>query len=161
MSLKGGNMDRATTYNVPDGTTVVSTRPTWTNGNYYYLGYLFDGSMNAGNEANKYWLTNGGPADLTITFPSPRRVSTIKIRPATRSDTWSSFSVSARKDAASEYVTLSPSGGVKGHLYRWNGEWSESVHSADLPEVSQIKITLQYTGAWGVSLDEIMLYTCE
>jgi hypothetical protein len=162
MNLKGGNMNRATTYNAPDGTTVKSTVETWTNQHYYYLGYLFDGSMNGGDEHTKYWLAKqGASGELTITFPSPRRVSSIKIRPAARSDTWSSFTVAARKDAASDYVALTPSDGIKGHLYRWNGEWSKSVHSADLPEVSQIKIALTNQGPLGVSLDEIMLYTCE
>ena len=91
------------TYTAPDGTEVVSSVKTYPNGQLYYIANLFDGSNpkhpctcrrqvlhRSSDLGNSYchWLTYNSGADqtLTITFPSSRELTWVRVRPKMRTD---------------------------------------------------------------------------
>lgn len=155
LNLSGGSggLSGQAVYTAPNGITVTSSRVVYTNSNYYYMRYLFDGITNS-SAATSYWLTNGGPATLDFDFNSIlgaiNSIDRFIIYPRCRDDSISDYRilVSNNKTTWTEVVSRvsntyanCPYGtirehGIKGH-FRY------------------VRIELYQSGNWGVLLNEI------
>ena len=69
-------------------TTVTSSNPTYNNGNYYYIQYLFDGVYQSIDNHPNYWLgQSSSDTTFTINFGTPVDLTRVKLAPKCRSDT--------------------------------------------------------------------------
>ena len=82
MDFSGGSGGRGgeKMYVAPDGTKVSASHPIYVNNGYYFMQYMFDGSESMGQHT-RYSLWHRGNVDLTVEFPSPRRISSIRVKP--------------------------------------------------------------------------------
>jgi len=169
LDLSGGNMDRSQTYTAPDGTTVVSNSATHIDKNFHYLGYMFDGSVPPGSGSSGFgittWLGSGNQdGALIITFPSLKEIDSIKLRPRGRDDTMSDFRVSVWDDSTFVWTDVSGGRVDTGHgttsAYTYGEEWSSGPLNMVTSKIKIDVLFLGTGGAWGPSMDEIMIYAC-
>jgi hypothetical protein len=90
MNLRGGSGGTTgqKVYTVAGVATVTSDNPTYSNSNYYYMQYMFDGVYQNLNQHANYWLGQSTSQDtkFTFTFPAPVPLSMIRVMPKCRSD---------------------------------------------------------------------------
>jgi hypothetical protein len=61
------------------GMQVVSSAPVWSDSNYHYMGYLFQGSS-LSPDHTEYWLTKSdGPQTLSFSFTAPINLALIRV----------------------------------------------------------------------------------
>jgi hypothetical protein len=83
---KGG--EAGTTVYISGAVTVTSSSPTFNNGKYYNLGYLFDGVARRLDDHLHYWLAaHNRDTTLTIRFRTPTQLTRVRLSPRCRADT--------------------------------------------------------------------------
>ncbi|NUM33143.1 MAG: discoidin domain-containing protein [Candidatus Brocadiae bacterium] len=98
LSLSGGSGGRTgqTVYTAPNGTVVTSSSPVYSNGNYYYMEYMFNQSYANGSHTD-YWLPiASGSATLVFAFNQLYYVDSIRVYSA-------NYTNSASSDRSSDY----------------------------------------------------------
>lgn len=158
MDLSNGTRTAQNRYVAPNGVIVTSSMTQYSNGNYYYLTYLFNNSMRTG--ARNYYMASGGNNGYIAINLSmvARPVTIIRIYPYTRDDTSSNYRISISRDNVNwvEAVPLvNNHHAVNNANYIAPGVYRE--HKFPFPP-NYIRIYLTYRGSWGVSLNEIQLF---
>lgn len=142
-------------YTAPNGVIVTSSAPTYSNGTYYYMEYLFDGMSDS--DANHYWLTgSSGTQTLVFDFGAIQSlydVTRLRVAPRIRTDASSNYRIFGSKDnvnwtLVSDWVTTTNSSPAFGTFY----EHLLNDH------YRYIKFELTQNGSWGVGLNEIEVY---
>jgi cysteine-rich repeat protein len=154
--LFGGSGGTAgqTTYTAPDGTTAVSSVATYNSAPNYYMSNLFSGTWGTGT--TEYWLSAGGPATLTFTFPNSFNMSKIGVYPYTRTDAWSRYLIQVSNNGST--WTNVTSNDCSGYTHCGQGAAGDYIEYAVNGIEKYAKFTLTAQGSWGVTLNEIQFY---
>lgn len=159
LDLSGGTGGSAgtSTYTAPNGTVVNSTAVVYSNGSYYYMGYLFNHTLASGNHTD-YWLTSStGNQTLTIALNQNYYMDYIRVYPV-------AYTNNASTDRKANYqVEISANGStytnITGGFVNTNNDLLGAFrdHNVDLT-IRYVRFTLEQTGSYGVTLNEIELY---
>ena len=166
IDLSGGTGGRGgqTVYTAPNGVVVTSSAATYNSNGYYYMEYLFNGTIitsqqsRTGGTGYDYWLTSsGGNQTLTFDFSALptnvyERIRKIVVYPRTRTDASSNYRIFVSNDG-SNYTEIVP----------WvTTNTSTPFGTAFEHEIGAgakfIRFELTRNGRWGVTLDEIEFY---
>lgn len=152
-----GGASSQSVYTAPNGVVATSTASTYSNGNLYYMAYMFNGTYTA--SSTDYWLTNSnGNQTLTFDFTSGgiasgKEINQISVYPYTRSDASSNYSIDTSPDGTTwteivPLVTNSTSTPVG----------TERAHSNLSITGGYVRFNLTQNGSWGVTLNEIEFF---
>ncbi|CAK0826404.1 unnamed protein product [Prorocentrum cordatum] len=168
VDLSGGNGGASgqSVYTAPDGTVVSSSAPTYTNSNYYYLGYLFDGSDShepSGCSSNDvhtcYWVTDNGQTaaiqTLSITLSEVKFISRIRVHMPALIERRSNYRIEV---ASTELGTLNDRSGGYVDVSGWT---EDLLDTYIMEEVKVVQISLQphyFYSKYSAFLDEVELF---
>ena len=159
-------------YTARDGTVVNTYYNTWANSNYYNIIDMFDDSEMTGTGKSWggakncrsstvhtcYWLAGGGNGDITVTFPEPRDVGVVEIRPFGRPDAENNFIV-YYKHQNGQWISVS-GGEVNTATYEIGDTWSteDVIGGSGLPvKAKEWKIWIRKKKSYNV-LEEIAFF---
>ncbi len=156
LDLSGGSGGTSgqSVYTAKNGVVVTSSVKVYTNSNYYYIQYLFDGIDNSG-AANTYWLSDGGPT-VTLDFdffkilPQINRMNKITLYPRTRDESISDYRILISDDkTAWTQVVARVSNTYANCPYGTAREHIIDVRSR------YIRVEMYRSGNWGATMNGI------
>jgi hypothetical protein len=141
-------------YAASDGTNISSTAPSYANGPYYILRYLFD--LNADGDPLHYWLTYGGSIGaeaLKFKFNETKYIKYLSISPKAAGDgRYLSFYMQKSMDG-STWTNISNSD-VNGNAY----SVGQFVNITVNDYANYIRLIATSYGLWGYSLGEVEIF---
>ena len=151
LSGGSGGGSNTTTYTTSDNIVVTSSEPTYPN-TAYNIQFMFNNTP-----SGQYWLTNGGNSgSLTFNFTGSdiEFISHFIIYPRARDDTFSNITSIQRSSNGINWTT------VFGNQNLSIGNTGYGVgYTYDLSTNEKyIRINLQRSGNWGLSLNEIQVF---
>lgn len=109
LSKGAGGSAGQTVYTASNGVTVTSSAVTYTNQNFYNIGYLFNGDTTS-TAHNSYWLTNSsGDQTLTINFGNWTNLASINIASktyASAADRRSDYSIDVFEKDGNKWMNI-------------------------------------------------------
>jgi len=145
------------TYYAPNGTVVTSSAKVYSNGSYYYMGYLFNESY-ANRLHTDYWLTTSvGTQTLTFSLNTTYYLDRVRVYAAAYKENWtidrrSNYMVEVSADG-STFTNITGS-----YVNTYNDALGSFHDHSILQNTKYVRFTLTREGSYGVTLNEIELY---
>jgi len=160
-------------YIAPNGTVVASSAPVYTNQNFYYLKYLFDGNPSATTHDSYFLSNSSGSQYLLVTFPKKIKLHSIRVcatayRDNASTDRRSNYCIDVvkpilRKVETPQFENREVEIAVTGNQFI---DTSADLHGfmrehTVQSEVQEVRITLTQEKQHGVTLKELEFIVAE
>lgn len=142
-------------YTAPNGVVVTSSAAVYNNSTYYYMEYLFNGSIPNYEDANSYWMTSSSTTQ-TLTFDFQAIgipiIREIRVWPRCRNNNNSNYRILVSDDNIN-YTEIAP-WFINNSTYPYTHMERHEV----VLKKRFIRFEVTYGGTWGSCLKEIEFY---